>query len=62
MLLGRDGSGAEIRGEGSVLTHPMGWEGAGICLQVFLKEITARKLSSHLILEINNQARLSEVK
>lgn len=62
MLLGREGSGAEIRGAGSVLTRPVGWEGAGICLQVFLKETTARELSSHLILEMKNQASPSEVK
>lgn len=45
-----------------MLTRPMGWEGAGICLQVFLKETTARELSSHLILEMKNQASPSEVK
>lgn len=62
MLLGRDGSGAETRGAGSVLTHPIGWEGAGICLQVSLKETTARELLNHLILEMKNQERPSEVK
>lgn len=42
MLLGRDGSGAEMKGAGSVPTGPMGWEGAAICLQVFLKETTVQ--------------------
>lgn len=67
MLLGRDGSGTEIKGAGSVPIGPMGWEGTGICLQVFLKKkkktcTAARELSSHLILERKNQVRPSEVK
>lgn len=44
MLLGRDGSGAEMKA-GSMPTGPMGWEGPAIC-QVFLKETTVEQLES----------------